>query len=52
MTDKTEEGSSFLPVRFWGLNPLFWSHMKMFVKKVQRLQEYSDYKGKWGSIES
>ena len=49
MTDKTEEGSSCLPVRFWGLNPLFWSHMKMFVKKVQSLEEYSDYKGTWGS---
>ena len=46
MTNKTEEGSSVLPVRYWGLNPLFWSHMKMFVKEVQRLEEYSDYKGK------
>lgn len=45
MTDKTEEGSSVLPVRYWGLNPLFWSHMKMFVKEVQSLEEYSDYKG-------
>lgn len=45
MTDKTEEGSSCLPVRFWGLNPLFWSHMKMFVKEVQSLEDYSDYKG-------
>ena len=47
MTDKTEEGSSVLPVRYWGLNPLFWSHMKMFVKEVQSLAEYSDYKGTW-----
>ena len=49
MTDKTEEGSSVLPVRFWGLNPLFWCHMKMFVKEVLRLEEYSDYKGTWCS---
>ncbi|XP_078351186.1 CST complex subunit STN1-like isoform X2 [Oculina patagonica] len=45
MTDKPKEGSSCLPVRFWGLNPLFWSHMKMFVQEVQSLEEYSDYKG-------
>ena len=50
MTDKTEEGSSVLPVRFWGLNPLFWCHMKMFVKEVQSLEGYSDYKGTWCSI--
>ena len=49
MTDKIEEGSSVLPVRFWGLNPLFWCHMKMFVKEVLSLEEYSDYKGTWCS---
>ncbi|KAJ7379998.1 CST complex subunit STN1 [Desmophyllum pertusum] len=45
MTDKPEEGSSCPPVRFWGLNPLFWTHMKMFVKEVLSLEEYPDYKG-------
>jgi len=45
MTDK-EEAIVFPPVRFWGLNPLFWTHMKMFVKEIQNLQEHPDYKGK------
>lgn len=45
MSDKSGEGSSSLPVRFWGLNPLFWTHIKMFVTEVQNLKDYSDYKG-------
>ena len=50
MTDKMEEGSNCLPVRLWGLNPLFWCHVKMFVKEVQSLEEYSDYKGICGCM--
>ena len=46
MSDKPENDSSSLPVRFWGLNPLFWTHIKLFVKEVQSLKEYTGYKGK------
>lgn len=46
MSDKPENDSSSLPVRFWGLNPLFWTHIKLLVKEVQSLKEYTGYKGK------
>nr|XP_058952214.1 CST complex subunit STN1-like isoform X1 [Pocillopora verrucosa] len=45
MSDKPENDSSSLPARFWGLNPLFWTHIKLFVKEVQSLKEYTGYKG-------
>ena len=44
MTDRGE-CIGLLPVRLWGLNPLFWTHMKMFVKRILSLQEHPDYKG-------
>lgn len=46
MSDKPENDSSSLTARFWGLNPLFWTHIKLFVKEVQSLKEYTGYKGK------
>ena len=39
------EPCHFPPVRLWGLNALFWSHMKLFVKEIQYLQEVPDHKG-------
>ncbi|XP_068681412.1 CST complex subunit STN1-like [Montipora foliosa] len=44
MTSKGEWGH--LPhVRLWGLNALFWSHLKLFVKEIQNLPEFPDHKG-------
>jgi len=40
-----EEPCHFPPVRLWGLDALFWSHMKLFVKQIQYLQEVPDHKG-------
>ena len=49
MTTKGEWGH--LPhVRLWGLNALFWSHLKLFVKEIQNLPEFPDHKGMPGSI--
>ena len=39
------EPCHFPPVRLWGLDALFWSHMKLFVKEIQYLQEVPDHKG-------
>lgn len=33
------------PARLWGLNALFWTHMKMFVAEIFNLQECPDYRG-------
>lgn len=41
-----EQVISLPSVRFWGLDPLFWTHIKMFVKDVYELHESADYRGK------
>ena len=43
--DAKEGVISLPPVRFWGLDPLFWTHIKMFVKDVYELHECADYRG-------
>lgn len=43
--DAEEQVISLPPVRFWGLDPLFWTHIKMFVKNVYELHECADYRG-------
>lgn len=43
--DAKEQVISLPPVRFWGLDPLFWTHIKMFVKDVYELHECADYRG-------
>ena len=40
-----EQVISLPPVRFWGLDPLFWTHIKMSVKDVYELHECADYRG-------
>ena len=40
-----EQAISLPPVRYWGLDPLFWTHIKMFVKDVYGLHECADYRG-------
>ncbi|XP_032219601.2 CST complex subunit STN1 isoform X2 [Nematostella vectensis] len=39
------EADSLPPVRYWGLDPLFWIHRKMFIVEILKLTEISEYKG-------
>ncbi|CAB4026655.1 CST complex subunit STN1 [Paramuricea clavata] len=34
-----------LPVKSWGLDPLYWTHVKLFVRDVLQLKNYSGFKG-------
>lgn len=34
-----------LPVKFWGLDPLYWAHVKLFVVDVLKLPQYPGFKG-------
>ncbi|XP_028409616.1 CST complex subunit STN1-like [Dendronephthya gigantea] len=34
-----------LPVKFWGLDPLYWTHVKLFARDVLKLKEYPGFTG-------
>mgnify|MGYP002803539409 FL=1 len=34
-----------LPVKFWGLDPLYWANVKLFIRDVFKLKNYPGFKG-------
>ena len=34
-----------LPVKLWGLDPLYWIHVRLFIKDVLELKNYPGFKG-------
>ena len=43
--DSKQEMKNAVPVRHWGLDPLYWAHIKLFVKDVLELNNYPGFKG-------
>ena len=34
-----------LPVKFWGLDPLYWTHIKLFGTEILKLPPYPGFQG-------
>lgn len=34
-----------LPVKLWGLDPLYWSHIKLFIIEIFELPRYPGFQG-------
>ena len=46
VTSQASPMDNALPVKFWGLDPLHWIHVKLFVRDVLQLKNYPGFKGK------
>ena len=49
-TSQVSPMDNALPVKFWGLDPLHWIHVKLFVRDVLQLKNYPGFKGKHFNI--
>ena len=41
-----DEAPRLYPARYWGLDPIFSTHIKLFVRDLLVLPQFEDYKGK------
>lgn len=39
---EAQDRYDFLPVNLWGLDPLYWSHVKLFIGQIKQLKPFPD----------